>query len=184
MANVAVFGIYATRESAESSVASLKAAGFRHTDISVLLPENQGSKDLAHVKSSKAPEGATMGGTSGAVLGGALGWLVGAGVLTISGVGPLLFAAGPLVAAFAGAGAGGAAGGVAGALIGLSIPEYEAKRYEGRVRNGGILLSVHADDADWAKRGKKLLAETGAEQIAASSEERGDYANADRPRPR
>ena len=180
MAKTAVFGIYPTFELAESAVSALKAEGFRATDISVLLPENVGSKDLAHTKASKAPEGASAGAGSGAVIGGTLGWLAGIGALTIPGIGPLL-AAGPIVAALAGAGAVGAIGGIAGALVGMGIPEYEAKRYEGRVRKGGILLSVHADDAAWANRAKKLLVQTGAEDVAAANEAKGDFANTEKP---
>jgi hypothetical protein len=180
MANTAVFGIYPTLELAESAVSALKAEGFRATDISMLLPENVGSKDLAHTKASKAPEGASAGAGSGAIIGGTLGWLAGIGLLTIPGIGPLV-AAGPIVAALAGAGAGGAIGGIAGALVGMGIPEYEAKRYEGRVRKGGILLSVHADDSAWTNRAKKLLISTGAEDVAAANEVKGDFANTERP---
>src|SRR5436190_12593206 len=139
MANTAVFGIYPDRLSTENAVAALREAGFRSTDISVLFPDNVGTKDLAHEKSSKAPEGAASGAGSGAVIGGTLGWLVGIGALAIPGLGPFI-AAGPIVAALAGAGAVGVVGGVAGAVIGMGIPEYEAKRYEGRVKTGGVLL--------------------------------------------
>src|SRR5258706_4686024 len=132
MANTAVFGIYSTRRQVENAVDELKAAGFRSTDISVLFPENVGTKDFAHEKGSKAPEGASAGAGTGAVVGGALGWLAGIGALAIPGVGPFI-AAGPIVAALAGVGLGGTVGGITGALIGLGIPEYEAKRYEGRV---------------------------------------------------
>jgi len=180
MANTAVFGIYSTREDVESAVGQLKAQGFRATDISILFPQNIGSKDLAHERATKAPEGAAAGAGSGAVIGGALAWLASIGALSVPGVGPLL-AAGPIVAALAGAGAGGAIGGVAGALIGYGIPEYEAKRYEGRVRKGAILLSVHADDGEWVKKGKSVLERTGAEAVSATSEVRGDFANAPRP---
>jgi hypothetical protein len=183
MANTAVFGIYSTQEGVEAAVNELKNAGFRSTDISVLLPRNLGSKDLATTKATKAPEGVAAGASSGALIGGTLGWLVGIGALAIPGVGPLL-AAGPIVAALAGVGAGGAIGGITGALIGMGIPEYEAKRYEGRVRKGSILLSVHADDAEWTKRAKELLDLTGAEDISATSESKGDFANADKPRDR
>jgi hypothetical protein len=183
MANTAVFGIYPSYELAETAVDSLKAEGFRATDISVLLPENLGTKDLAHAKASKAPEGASAGASSGAVIGGTLGWLAGIGVLTIPGIGPLL-AAGPIVAALAGAGAVGAIGGITGALIGMGIPEYEAKRYEGRVRKGGILLSVHADDSAWTDRAQKILMRTGAEDVASAGEVRGDFANSAKPMPR
>ncbi len=156
MANTAVFGIYPSTDGVESAVGELRNQGFRSTDISVLWPQNLGSKDLAHERATKAPEGAAAGAGSGAMIGGTLGWLVGIGALAIPGLGPLV-AAGPIVAALAGAGAGGAVGGLTGALVGFGIPEYEAKRYEGRVRKGGILLSVHADDGDWTKRAKQVL---------------------------
>lgn len=180
MANTAVFGIYGSGEQVELAVSSLRSAGFRPTDISILLPENLGTKELAHEKHTKAPEGAAAGATSGAVLGGALGWLVGIGALAIPGLGPFI-AAGPIVAALSGVGVGAAVGGVTGALVGLGIPEYEAKRYEGLIKGGGILLSVHSDNAEWTKRAKQILEETGAEDIAAASEAKGDYANAERP---
>jgi hypothetical protein len=159
---------------------ALRAAGFRGTDISVLMPENVGTKDFVHKKDTKAPEGATTGVASGAVIGGALGWLVGIGALAIPGLGPFI-AAGPIMGLLAGAGAGGAVGGVAGALIGMGIPEYEAKRYEGRVKSGGILLSVHCDSSEWVKRGKQLLEQTGAEEIGTAGEATADYAMSDRP---
>jgi hypothetical protein len=180
MANTAVFGIYPTREMVESAVAELQAQGFRATDISILVPQNVGSKDLAHERATKAPEGATAGAGSGAIIGGTLAWLASIGALAVPGIGPLM-AAGPIVAALAGAGAGGAIGGVTGALIGFGIPEYEAKRYEGRVRKGGILLSVHADDAEWVKKSKAILQRTGAEDISAVGEVKGDFANAEKP---
>jgi hypothetical protein len=178
--NIAVFGIYPNQDTLERGVDALKADDFRNTDISVLFPENEGTKDFAHVKGTKAPEGASTGAGSGAVIGGALGWLVGIGALAIPGVGPFI-AAGPIMAALAGAGVGGAVGGLTGALVGLGIPEYEAKRYEGRLVKGGILLSVHADDADWAKRAKTILEQTGAEDIASTGETKGDIQNTDRP---
>jgi hypothetical protein len=167
--NTAVFGIYRDRTSVESAVDALKAAGFRTSDISVLFPENSGTKDFAHEKSTKAPEGATTGAGTGAVLGGGLGWLVGIGALAIPGLGPFI-AAGPIVAALAGAGAGGAIGVLTGALIGMGIPEYEAKRYEGRVKDGGILLSVHSDDSTWTKRAKEILERTGAQDVSSTGE--------------
>src|SRR5438477_2867932 len=169
MANTAVFGIYPDRLSTENAVAALREAHFRSTDISVLFPENSGTKDLAHEKNTKAPEGVATGATSGAVIGGTLGWLVGIGALAIPGLGPFI-AAGPVVAALAGAGAGGVVGGIAGALVGMGIPEYEAKRYEGRVKEGGILLSVHADDSKWVSKAKDILKRTGAEDVASSGE--------------
>ena len=181
--NTAVFGIYSTYESVERAVDALRAAGFRTTDISVLFPENVGTKDFAHEKGTKAPEGAATGASTGAVVGGTLGWLTGIGALAIPGLGPFI-AAGPIMAALAGAGVGGAVGGVTGALIGMGIPEYEAKRYEGRVAKGGILLSVHSDSSDWTKRAKEVLEDTGAEDISSTGETKGDTQNTDKPMPR
>jgi Protein of unknown function (DUF3341) len=178
--NIAVFGIYHTREAAEEAVDGLRRTGFRNTDISALFPDNAGSKDFAHEKNTKAPEGATAGGVSGVVAGGVLGWLAGIGMLAIPGLGPFL-AAGPIMAALAGAGALGTVGGIVGALVGMGIPEYEAKRYEGRVKRGGILLSVHCDSHDWAKRGEEILKRTGAEDIASTHEASADFATSDRP---
>jgi hypothetical protein len=183
MANKSVFGIYRTRDTASSAVDALREAGFRNTDISALLPENVGTKDFAHEKNTKAPEGATTGATSGAVVGGALGWLVGVGALAIPGVGPLI-AAGPIMAALAGVGAGAVTGGVVGALVGLGMPEYEAKRYEGRIKEGGILLSVHCDKGEWETRAKDILKATGATDISSAGESSADFAKADRPMPR
>jgi hypothetical protein len=178
--NTAVFGIYPDRVSAENAVDVLREGNFRNTDISALLPENLGTKDFAHEKNTKAPEGVTAGATTGAVVGGGLGWLAGIGALAIPGIGPLL-AAGPIVALLAGAGAGGAIGGLTGALIGMGIPEYEAKRYEGRVKSGGILLSVHCDSSDWAKKAKEVLKQTGAEDVSSSAEAKADFATSDKP---
>src|SRR5689334_3673488 len=165
--NTAVFGIYPDRTSVEEAVDQLRNAGFRSTDVSVLFPDNQGTKDFAHEKNTKAPEGATTGVVAGGITGGVLGWLTGIGALAIPGIGPFV-AAGPIVAALAGAGAVGTLGGIVGALVGMGIPEYEAKRYEGRIRDGGILLSVHCDNSDWVKRAKDVLQQTGAQDIAAS----------------
>lgn len=167
--NEAVFGIYKTRTEVENAVDALKADGFYASDISVLLPDSEGSQEFAHTKGTKAPEGAATGASTGVVVGGALGWLAGIGALAIPGVGPLI-AAGPIVAALAGAGIGGTVGGISGALIGLGIPEYEAKRYEGYVKDGGILLSVHVDTSELAKRAKHTLEVTGGHDIAATGE--------------
>jgi hypothetical protein len=181
--NTAVFGIYPNRAAVEEAVDQLRAAGFRGADVSVLFSDNQGTKDFAHEKATKAPEGASTGVAAGGLAGGVLGWLTGIGALAIPGLGPLV-AAGPIVAALAGAGALGAVGGMIGALAGMGIPEYEAKRYEGRVREGGVLLSVHCDNSDWVSRAKNMLRQTGAQDIASAGEEKGDYANADKPLPR
>jgi hypothetical protein len=167
----------------ENAVDVLKEAGFRNTDISVLFPEKAGSKSFAHDKGTRAPEGAAAGAGTGAILGGTLGWLVGIGALAIPGLGPFI-AAGPLMAALAGVGVGGAVGGITGALIGMGIPEHKAKHYEVRVKEGGILLSVHSDNADWTKRAKDILERTGAQDISSTGEAGGtasaDYTRSDR----
>src|SRR6202521_4960447 len=176
--NIAVFGIYPSQASVESGVDALKAAGFSNNDISALFPQNAGTKDFAHEKSTKAPEGASTGAGAGALLGGGLGWLVGIGALAIPGLGPFI-AAGPIMAALAGAGVGGAVGGVTGALVGLGIPEYEAKRYEGRLQKGGILVSVHCDTSDEIKRAKEIMERTGAEDISSAGEASADVKTSD-----
>jgi len=171
--NTAVFGIYPSYESVENGVDALRSAGFRNEDISALFPEGAGTKEFAHEKNTKAPEGATTGAGTGVVLGGAMGWLLGIGAIAIPGLGPFI-AAGPIMAALAGAGVGGAVGGITGALIGMGIPEYEAKRYEGRVKDGGILLSVHSDNSEWTKRAKEILKRTGAQDISSTGEAGSD----------
>ena len=181
--NTAVFGIYSNQTGLEEGIAALRDANFRHEDISVLYPENPGNKDLAHEKATKAPEGATTGAGTGAVIGGVLGWLAGIGAIAIPGVGPFI-AAGPIMAALAGVGAGGVIGGIAGGLIGIGIPEYEAKRYAGRIRNGGILISIHCDDSNWTHKAKTVLSETGAEDISSAGEASADFAKTDKPLPR
>ncbi len=172
--NKVIFGIYKTRGAAESAVTTLKTNGFRTSDISVLLPQTDGAQDFIHLKGTKAPEGAATGAGTGAVIGGALGLLVGLGALAIPGVGPFI-AAGPIMASLAGLGVGGAVGGISGALIGYGIPEYEAKRYEGFVRDGGILLSVHVDDTKWAEKAQSILETTGAKDISTSTELESDW---------
>jgi hypothetical protein len=167
--NKSVFGIYSTRGGVEKAVSVLRDSGFSSTDISILLPENLGPQEITTEKGTKAPEGATVGAGSGALIGGTVGWLAGIGVLAISGLGPLI-AAGPIVAALAGAGAVGAVGGFTGALLGLGIPEYEAKRYEGRLQKGGILASVHCDTSEQIKRAKEIMERTGAEDISSAVE--------------
>lgn len=164
-----IFGIYPNRSAAETGVTTLRNNGFRMSDISVLLPQEAGSPGLVHTKGSKAPEGAAAGAGTGAVVGGTLGLLVGIGALAIPGVGPFI-AAGPIMAALAGIGVGGTVGVVSGALIGFGIPEYEAKKYEGFVKDGGILMSVHVDDAEWAKKAKSLLEATGARDVSTTAE--------------
>lgn len=169
----AVFGIYPTLVSADNATDTLIRSGFLASDISALIPDNLGSRQIGTEKATKAPEGAAAGAGSGAVLGGALGLLAGIGALAIPGVGPLI-AAGPIMAALAGVGVGGAVGGFAGALIGLGIPEYEAKRYQGRMEKGGVLLSVHCDTSEEIKRAKDLMKNTGAEDISSTGESSAD----------
>jgi len=170
----AVFGIYQTRLQAEQSVDRLLVSGFSNDDISVLLPDNQSSKEFAHEKNTKAPEGTATGVAAGGVVGGTLGLLAGIGMLAIPGVGPFI-AAGPIMGALAGLGVGGAVGGLLGALVGLGIPEYEAKRYEGLIKEGGVLLSVHCDTANEITRAKELLKHTGAQDISSTGESTADY---------
>jgi hypothetical protein len=147
----------------------LRKSGFSASDISVLAPDRSGVRDLGHENTTKAPEGATAGASSGAVLGGALGWLAGVGMLAIPGVGPLI-AAGPILATLSGAALGGTMGGMTGALIGAGIPEFEAQQYEGRLREGNILIAVHAEDSDEAARIRQILSEEKAENITTGSE--------------
>jgi hypothetical protein len=175
----AVFGIYTNRDTVERAAETIVKSGFSASDISVLLPENLGSKQIGTEKATKAPEGAATGATSGAVLGGALGLLAGIGALAIPGVGPFI-AAGPIMAALAGMGVGGTIGGITGALVGLGIPEYEAKRYEGRIQKGGILLSVHCDTSDEITHAKEILKSTGAEDISSTGEASADSSKSDR----
>jgi tetrahydromethanopterin S-methyltransferase subunit C len=172
MANkkTSVFGIYSSVTQAEVAVDALVNGGFTNSDVSVLMADNQGSRDFAHEKNTKAPEGTTTGVAAGGAIGGTLGLLAGIGALAIPGVGPLI-AAGPIMGALAGLGVGGAVGGIVGALVGMGIPEYEAKRYEGRIKEGGVLLSAHCDTADQIDRAKTILERTGATDIASAGEE-------------
>lgn len=181
--NTAVFGIYPNRVAAEEALGHLRSAGFRSTDTSVLFPDNQGTKDLAHEKNTKAPEGFLLGAVVGAIVGALLGWLAGSGVWSLPALAALL-AAGSILGALAGLGAAGMVGGIIGAAIGLGSPEYEARRYVGRIRDGGVLLSVHCDSRDWVKRAKEVLDQTGAQGIGVEAEKSGDFANADKPLPR
>lgn len=178
--NTAVYGIYQTRADAEAAVDQLLAGGFRNEDISVLLQDNVGTKDFAHEKNTKAPEGTTTGVITGGAIGGTLGLLAGIGALAIPGLGPFI-AAGPIMATLAGIGSGGVVGGVVGALVGMGIPEFEAKRYEGRIKEGGILLSVHADSSDWVRRAKEILKSSGADDVSSAGEHSADFAESDRP---
>ena len=176
---VAVFGIYSTRVAVENATDSLIKAGFPASNISVLLPESLGGpKDMGTEKATKAPEGAAAGVTTGGVIGGTLGLLAGIGLLAIPGLGPFI-AAGPIMAGLAGLGVGGAVGGVTGALIGMGIPEFEAKRYEGRLKKGGILLSVHCDTSEEIKRAKEVLKLSGAEDVSSTGESAVDTSKID-----
>ena len=169
MSNKSVFCLVRDEGQACRVIEDLQAAGFSNNDISVLLPDKSGTKDFAHEKGTKAPEGATTGGVAGGVLGGALGWLAGIGALAIPGVGPLI-AAGPIMAALGGAAVGAAGGGIIGALVGMGIPEYEAKRYEAKVREGNVLISVHTEDSDEAKKAKEIFERDGGSDIASAGE--------------
>jgi hypothetical protein len=181
--NTAVYGIFRDRTHVEQGVDALLSAGFRSEDISVLLPENVGTKDFAHEKGTKAPEGAAVGAGTGMAVGGTLGLLAGIGSLAIPGLGPFI-AAGPIMGALAGMGAGGVTGGLIGGLVGMGIPEYEAKRYEGMVREGKALLSVHCDNSEWVGRAKDILKNAGAENVSSAGESRADYGETDKPRVR
>lgn len=183
MKNISAFGIYSDQTSVTEAIEALKAAGFRSTDISVLYPDNLGSKDFGHEKHTKAPEGAVAGGGSGAVVGAAIGWLAGAGALMMPGF-ESLAAAGPVMGMLSGMGVGVTLGGLAGAVAGASVPEYEAKRYEGRIRTGGILVSVHADNEEWAKSARRILKQTGAHDVSSAGEARADFAATEKPMPR
>lgn len=184
MAKKSVFCLARSEEQAANIVENLRAAGFSNNDISVLLPDRSSTREFAHEKGTKAPEGAVTGAGTGGLLGGALGWLVGIGALAIPGLGPFI-AAGPIMAALSGAAVGATAGGLVGALVGMGIPEYEAKRYEARLREGKVLISVHSNDSDDTKRIKEIFERAGAEDIATAGEESvkendrgGDYRRA------
>ncbi len=181
--NTSVYGIFRDQEIAQNAVSALRAKGFRSTDISALYPENDGSKDFGHEKHTKAPEGAVAGGGSGALLGAGIGWLIGAGTLVIPGL-EQFAAAGPIVAAMSGLGAGISIGGLLGAAAGAAVPEYEAKRYEGRIRKGGILLSVHCDNGEWTKMARDVLRTSGGLDISTAHEARADFARSVKPMPR
>src|SRR6187455_358638 len=169
MSKKAVFCIVKSESQATNIVDELKVAGFANSDISALLPDKGGTRDFAHEQHTKAPEGATTGASAGGLLGGTLGWLAGIGALAIPGLGPFI-AAGPIMAALSGAAVGAAVGGVGGALVGMGIPEYEAKRYEGKIKGGNILISVHSESSDEAKRAKQIFEQAGAQDISTSTE--------------
>jgi hypothetical protein len=154
---------------AERIVDRLKVAGFSNNDISVIMADKSGTRDFAHEHNTKAPEGAATGAGTGAVVGGALGWLAGIGTLAIPGLGPFI-AAGPIMAALSGAAVGGSVGGLTGALIGMGIPEFEAKQYEGKVKGGNALISVHSENSKETDRAKKIFEAEGAEDISSREE--------------
>jgi hypothetical protein len=178
--NTSVIGIYPDRTTVSDAICVLHKAGYRPADIAVLSPDNPGSKDFAHEKGSKAPEGAATGAAAGAVVGASLGWLVATGLVAFPGLEPFA-AVKPIMAALAGAGIGGAIGWLGGLFVGLRIPEYVAKRYAGRMRRGGILLSVHCDSSEWCARAEKSLKDTGARNISYATEAAADYGTTDKP---
>jgi hypothetical protein len=178
--NTSVMGIYPDRTTVSDAINVLHKAGYRATDISVLSSDNQGSKDFGHEKHTRALEGAATGAAVGALVGAALAWFASTQTLAITGLGPLV-AAGPVLAALAGAGAGGALGWIVGLLAGLPLSEYVATRYAGRIRRGGILLSVHCDSQEWSERAKKTLKNTGARNVSSASEAAADYGTTDKP---
>lgn len=181
--NISAFGIYSDQKSITEAMEALKAGGFRTTDISVLYPENLGSKNFAHEKHSKAPEGAVAGGGSGALVGAALGWLAGAGSLLVPGLEPVA-TAGPVIGMLGGMGMGVTLGGLTGGLVGAGIPEYEAKHFETGAHKGGILLSVHSDNDEWARKARQILKQTGGHDIATAGEARADFGRSEKPMPR
>lgn len=169
MSMKSVFCIATTLNQAENIVDRLKTNGFSNSDISVLLPDKETTRDFAHEKHTKAPEGIATGASAGGVVGGTLGWLAGVGALFIPGVGPFI-AAGPIIAALSAAAVGATVGGIAGGLIGLGIPELEAKRYEGKIKEGNLLISVHAEDSDEIEAAKAIFKAAGAEDICSTGE--------------
>jgi hypothetical protein len=164
-----VLGIVETRNTAESIVTELEAMGCPRDAISVLLPDQSGTKDFAHEHHTKAPEGAVAGAGAGGLIGGTIGVLAGIGALAIPGLGPFI-AAGPLMAALSGAAAGAAVGGITGALVGMGIPEIEAKRYEGKLRSGNILVAVHVENREQQKAAESVMKNGGAQDVTATSE--------------
>ena len=169
MSNKSVFCIATSRKQADEIVDHLKNASFSNNDISALFSDRGTSHDFAHEKSTKAPEGAVAGASTGGVVGGALGWIAGIGALAIPGVGPFI-AAGPIIAALSGAAIGATVGGIAGGLIGLGIPEIEAKRYEGKIKAGNILISVHTENSKEITQAKEIFTQAGAHDICSTGE--------------
>ncbi|HUD46984.1 MAG TPA: hypothetical protein VMR33_09140 [Candidatus Baltobacteraceae bacterium] len=169
MSKKSVFCIATSRDQAELIVTELKAAQFFNNDISVLFPDKCTTRDFAHEKNTKAPEGAVAGAGTGGVIGGALGWIAGIGALAVPGVGPFI-AAGPIMAALSGAAVGAAVGGIGGALIGMGIPELEAKRYEGKIKQGNLLISVHTENSREIARAREIFTKAGAQDICATDE--------------
>jgi len=170
MAKKAVFCLARDQADASRIVEELKSAGFSNNDISVLMPDKTSTREFAHEKNTKAPEGAATGALTGGAIGGILGWLTGIGALAIPGLGPFI-AAGPIMAALGGAAVGGATGGLVGALVGMGIPEYEAKRYEARIKEGRVLISVHSENSDETRRAKEIFERADAEGIASTGDE-------------
>ncbi len=164
-----VMCIVQTRPQVESIVSSLQASGFANSDIAVLFPDKSGTKDFAHEHNTKAPEGAIAGVGAGGAVGGTLGLLAGIGALAIPGLGPFI-AAGPILAALSGAAAGAAVGGITGALVGLGIPEMEAKTYEGKIKGGNMLVSVHVEDSEMLKRAEAIFKDAKAQDICSTNE--------------
>ncbi|HEY6023042.1 MAG TPA: hypothetical protein VIV34_02555 [Pseudolabrys sp.] len=169
MMKASVYCTTKTLAQADTIIAALKDSGFSSNDISALLPDKRGTKDFAHEHNTKAPEGATTGGVAGLGLGAAFGWLAGIGALAIPGVGPFI-AAGPIMAALGGAAVGTAAGGIIGALVGMGIPEFEAKRFDAKIREGNILISVHTEDGKQRDVAKDIFKRNGADDISTGSE--------------
>jgi hypothetical protein len=178
--NTSVMGIYPDRTTVSDAISVLQKAGYRPADISVLQSDNHGSKDFALASRSKALEGAAIGSMAGAVIGAVLAWLISTQTLTVTFASSLV-TAGPVLAALAGAGAGGALGGVIGLLAGTRLPEYVARRYDGRIRRAGILMSVHCDSPEWCDRARTTLKNTGALNVSSSPESAADFGTADKP---
>ncbi len=180
MANTAAFGIYGNREQVAAALYQLEQDGFRSADLAVLAAAGVGTKDLSMRKNSKMLDGAAWGGFLGGIVGGAAGWVLGMGYVTAAALQAVIFA-GPVMALLSGLGVGAVIGALVGAIFGSAIPRYEAKRYTGRTKNAGLLLSIHCDDPTWTTRAKARLRGTGAEDIGVVAESPGDYGNSEHP---